>query len=195
MLIRIFQFVLFLTYSAYLSAKPLTHELHVKALEEYISDCTVSEYGICIEKVLMLDDLDVITVQMKINNDLFGNGDNEPKDVLRLTMLTYLIMFNSKLADELNLTAEYFDFENPEIDQNKIVLVGEIVSDDGTYSGYYRYNPVTGFVAYEISSSYQSGLNLFHSRLKELSELNRHTSYEMLTKVKETNVTNKENKK
>ncbi|MCY9844204.1 hypothetical protein [Vibrio caribbeanicus] len=140
--------------------------LDIPKLSEYLYSCSISEVGVCIDKALYRDEYNVILIKIIFNNNEIGKNDRDPKLVLELGMLSYLLLFNKEVSEKYNTNQNksFFDLEIDSLGQNNVLILGKVISDKGNYVGYYGIDNKTGYLFHNISNNFDDALDFYIER-------------------------------
>ncbi|WP_272284411.1 hypothetical protein [Vibrio europaeus] len=85
--------------------------------------------------------------------------------MLELAMLSNLLMFNSVAAQLYDIDESYVDLKLKETNQDNVVVLGTIVSDEKRYVGYYHISNSTNYMMHEITSDYADSVEFYLDKI------------------------------
>ena len=105
-------------------------------------------------------------IKIIFNNNEIGKNDRDPKLVLELGLLSYLLIFNKEVSEKYNThqNKSFFDLEIDSLGQNNVLILGKVISDKGNYVGYYGIDNKTGYLFHNISNNFDDALDFYIER-------------------------------
>ncbi|EAQ55413.1 MULTISPECIES: hypothetical protein [Vibrio] len=147
------------------SANTLYKTVEIEALKEFLDVCVIEENGWCLDKPIYFESNNALAIRLNINHSLIGQGEHDPELVLELAMLSNLLMFNSVAAQLYNIDESYVDLKLKETNQDNVVVLGTIVSDEKRYVGYYHISNSTTYMMHEITSDYADSVEFYLDKI------------------------------
>ncbi|EJO9912918.1 TPA: hypothetical protein ACN36G_004392 [Vibrio parahaemolyticus] len=142
--------------------------LEIEHVSQYVDDCSALNSAICVSGLSYLEATDEIVLSLVMNNSLMDQANRDPRINLRVAMLLHLLAFNSAVAREQGIVDEFVDLGVSKHGQDKVIVVGEIHTDESKYIGYYKRDFGSGHLVYDIEISDKEPINFYMgSNVKE----------------------------
>ena len=137
--------------------------LEIENVSQYVNDCSALNSAICVSGFSYLEATDEIVLSLVMNNSLMDQANRDPRINLRVAMLLHLLAFNSAVAREQGVVEEFVDLGISKHGQDKVIVAGEIHTDESKYVGYYKRDFGSGYLAYDIEKSDKEPINFYMS--------------------------------
>lgn len=148
-------------------AKINLEPLEIEDVGQYVDDCSTLSLAVCLSGFSYLEATDEIVLSLVMNNSLMNKENRKPRVNLRIGMLLHLLAFNSELAREQGIVDDFVDLGITKHDQSKVIVVGEIYSDETKYVGFYKREFDTGYLTYDIAPSNGNPVDFYIARSVE----------------------------